>query len=497
MNKNKKNYIIYKIIIICILFLGIFLRTKYFLNFRWLWADEIALLTNIYNAPLTNSFMPLQFAQSAPPLFLFLSQLILYFFKFITNYHVQSLRIIPFICSIVSIPAFYLLSKKFLNNKICLIISNLLFCFNIHLIYFAQDFKQYSSDVCTFIIVLISYFFINLKEITKTQIILLSLFYIMCSWFSITSIFAIITILFVLTSNKDFKSNIKKYIILTIPFLFNLILVYLSQKHSAYDIRLISFWYKGFINIYDPSSFISIIYNAINYYFKEIPLLNSTIYLLTFFIGIFICTKNLKNEKNQLLILPIFFMYIASLLQIYPFEGRTALYLFPIFIILICSSINYINSQNLKQIILIIFVIFNISNILKYQELFIFKTGNLNNIINEYLTDAKFNLNKSSIILNNLDAVTYTFYNQLYKFNPKSNFIELNDINTININLLPANQTYYVICSNGNNHPDLTSNITREIYHNKLIKNIKSANNIKILKIHTDTSGNILIKFKK
>lgn len=496
MNKNKTNYI-YKIIIICILFLGIFLRTKYFLHFRWLWADEISLLMNIYDAPLINSFMPLKFYQSAPPAFLVISQIILSVFKLFTINHLQSLRIIPFISSIISIPAFYLLSKRFLKNRLCLIISNLLFCLNIHLIYFAQDFKQYSSDICTFILVLLSYFYINLKNITKKQIILICLFFIICSWFSITSIFGITATLIALTTKKEFKSNIKKYSIITGTFLLNLIFVYFLQKHCASETQLIFFWQKGFVNLYNPTSFIFIIFNAFNYYFREIPLLNNLIYLLTFLSGILVCTKRLNNGKNQLLILPIFFMYIASLLHIYPFESRTALYLFPIVIIIICKSIDWIKITFLKNLLLIIFLVFNIFNILKYQELFTFQTGNFNKILNEYLKETKLDSNKNSIILSIFDIGTYSSYNKIYKFNPKNNVIEMDNITTDKINSLPEQQEYYLICSTANDHPDLTPNHIRENYHKKLIKNIKSANNIKILKIHTDASGNILIKFKK
>lgn len=493
---NKKNYI-YKIVIICILLFGIFLRTKYFLNFRWLWADEISLVMNIYDTPLINSFMPLKLHQSAPPLFLLCSQIILAFFKLFTIHHLQSLRIIPFISSIISIPAFYLLSKRFLKDKLCLISSNLLFCLNIHLIYFAQDFKQYSSDVCTFILVLLSYFYINLKKITKKQITLLCIFYIICSWFSITSIFAIATVLIALTTKKDFKGNIKKYSIITSSFLLNFILVYFLQKYSADDSQLFSFWYKGFVHIYNPISFIAIIFNAFKYYFREIPLLNNIIYLFSFFIGICLCLKNIKNGKDQLLILPIFFMYIASLLQIYPFEARTTLYLFPIFIILICKSINCIKIPFLKTAIVTIFLLFNLYNILKYQELFTFKTGNLNIILGEYLKESKLNSEKNSIIFSILDIGTYSVYNKIYKLNSKNNVIEFDTITTENINSLPNQQEYYIICSTGNKHPDVTTNSIRENYHKKLIKIIKSSDNTKVLKIHTDPFGNILIKFKK
>lgn len=494
MNKVSKSNV-FKAFLWLTFAVGVFLRIKYFLLFRWLWADEVSLAINIYDTPFIRTFMPLEYAQSSPPLFLFFSKIILELFKHLTIHHLQSLRIIPFISSLISIPAFYLLSKKFIQNKINLLISNIIFCLNVHLIYFCQDFKQYSSDVCFFILVLLTYFYIDLKKITKLQMIGITTFYIFSSWFSITANFAIITVLIALTSQNNFKDHIKKFFWITFPFLISLIPLYFSQKYAASDSRLLVFWNDGFINLQNPISFFSVVYNAINYYFYKPTLICIIIYLLLS--GVYTSLKKIRKPKNQLLIIPIFLMCCCSTLYLYPFHSRLSLYLFPIIIILICRPLEIIKNYTYKQILIILFLIFVLHNIFISQKPFVPKFGDLHKLLNRYQKENIIDPSPNYIILTNFDTGTYLLYNKVYDFNKNNNIIQLKDTSQQSINSLGQHKRYYFINTVWKVHPDITSLTVRKKYYNNLINNIKNANNVKILNTWIDSYGNILIKFEK
>jgi len=152
--------------------LGVVLRFKAYFSSYPLWMDEASLAINILNKDIFEFFAPLEHHQSAPFLFLFCTKALTLFFDTSENV----LRIIPFLASLGAIPLFYFLSKKFLNNKISILISNLLFVINYQLIYFACEFKQYSLDVFCCLALFLMFLKVDLEKISNLKIILLSLF---------------------------------------------------------------------------------------------------------------------------------------------------------------------------------------------------------------------------------------------------------------------------------------------------------------------------------
>lgn len=488
---------IFHIIIITILAVGIFLRFKYFLVFRWLWADELSLLQNIFHASPINVFNHLAGEQASPPLFLLLTKFILFLFEPLTKYYVQTARFVPFIASIISIPAFYLLTKKYLRKKICLITANCMFCLNLHLIYFSQDFKQYSSDVCIFILVLLSYFCLNINKLSNKSILGLSLFYVICSWFSFTSILAATAVIAVMFSAPPPKSNLKKFLLLSIPFIISSILLYLNQHYLLDSKALTSFWENGFIHSYYPLSFFKVLYNAIQYYLCCNSFYINTVYILIFIFSIIKLGLRFKNAKSQILLLPLLFAFLASILKIYPFYLRTALYIYPIIIILflypfenIKLKYKYISLKSLSNFITYTMCLITIFLTIKYQNIFTFTLPNLKIPLSIYLKQNK----SETLVMNRFDAYTYDFYNNLYKLNNNKNVIYLEDFSNQSLNMLPAGSTYYLINSISNEHPDLTSFEYRQKYIAQIIQNL---GNTKIESIYNDENNNILIKFKK
>ena len=118
-NKNK----IFGILCALIFAVGIFLRCWIFAQDYSLYADEIGLHNNIKNLNFSDISLNLQDVQVAPLLFMLVSKV----FYLLAGMQFWGMRILPLICSIASVPAFYFLSKKFLNSKMSVLFANILF----------------------------------------------------------------------------------------------------------------------------------------------------------------------------------------------------------------------------------------------------------------------------------------------------------------------------------------------------------------------------------
>lgn len=107
-------------------------------------------------------FLPLNYFQSAPYLFLALS-------KFVSNFGINELcfRFIPFLSSLISVYLFYLLSKEIFQTRLARAAALFTFGISYQLLFYAQVFKQYSSDVCISILILL----ISSKVLKKSYLL--------------------------------------------------------------------------------------------------------------------------------------------------------------------------------------------------------------------------------------------------------------------------------------------------------------------------------------
>lgn len=113
--------------------IAIILRVKTFLVGRPLWHDECSVALSLLDRNMFDFLRPLEHFQCAPPIFMSLSKLLTYIF----GLHEYTLRLIPLAASILSLPAFYFLSKEFLKSKWLILAVNFLFAINYQLIYYS------------------------------------------------------------------------------------------------------------------------------------------------------------------------------------------------------------------------------------------------------------------------------------------------------------------------------------------------------------------------
>jgi uncharacterized membrane protein len=155
--KDKFNY--YQLASYFLILIGISIRIFHYLVNRSLWLDEAMLSNNIINRNFFQLLSPLDNRQIAPIGFLFAQKLSTLIF----GVNEFALRLLPLLTGIFSLPLFYLLLKKIVNEKIVLL-GLLFFVFGRYLLYYSHEAKQYNMDL---IIYIVCFYFFYFKKLTN------------------------------------------------------------------------------------------------------------------------------------------------------------------------------------------------------------------------------------------------------------------------------------------------------------------------------------------
>ncbi len=364
------NYIFY-ILAGLFIVIALYHRINVYLHGCLLWNDEQRLVMNISEInSILSFFMPLDNGLKQPPLF---GCLIYFVTKVIIKdgiFNPLVDRFIPMLAGVISVFGFYILLKQTFKAKLPILLGLLLFAFNIPLIYFSNEFHQYSTDVLAALILLIAYKYIHLKEITYKKLII----YIICMqvliFFSFVSIFIIPAIIFAkIIEEKHFN-----YKLLTL-FWFGELLpcVYLLLSDLTTYRTMNSFYNGGVKTGFFNSSLLDNIYivkQFINFLTFNADLTHAKIKFFLLVLGLIFLIANRSKERFLFLFIYLF-VILASFLQVYPFYERLILFLMPINIILFAKCTDnlenlYKNFDNkifkaadtLKSIVLFFIIIF-------------------------------------------------------------------------------------------------------------------------------------------
>lgn len=439
--KNKFNSIITTAIIL----LGVILRLKTYYNARPLWHDEASLASSIINRGILGFFTPLDFLQKAPPLFMSATKAVTIFL----GESETALRLLPFLASIISLGLFYIVSKKVLNSPYSVIIANFLFAINYELIYYGQEFKQYSTDVLAILGAFILYEKLDFNNLPYKDILKYSAISIILILFSHPMIIVIAAII-ILNLIKAKKENIKKYLAYILPILIcgaiyclKILLPTKNQELALFN----NYWDSGFITL-NIFSMWDLLKTNFVFYFQ--PNNFSIMSLVLFITGAVLFEK--EDKKNQQFIfLIIFIAFVASLLHLYPIKERVSLYLLPLTIFFIAKPFDLI-SKNRKAISLIILILFMTAFNQyhdKYLKMFfqpnIFKMQDSRTAMQVVTNNFKPN---DCFVYNDASRSDYAYYSKYFNFYPdktilltlgkydkKEYFKHLDD--------LPKNQNYW------------------------------------------------------
>lgn len=331
-----------RIFLLSLLVFGSLIRFIQYLYARSLWADEATLALNIVHRSFIELLQPLDYDQIAPIGFLLVQKLAVEQF----GNSELGLRLFPFLCGIFSLFVFYRLAKKFLPLQ-AVIIAVALFASLKHLVYYANEAKQYSSDVAIALLCLFICLTLAEKSLSYWKFIGLGLAGACLSWFSHPAIFvlsgAAISQLFLRWT--DSKRRVKQQLVysLVIWLLSFLVFYVLFLKGAGSNSELQSSW-SGKLAF--PAHLLDIpwlVGSLVWFFVTPLGFNNFTgVFAVIFFIAG--CVDFLRHQRQNFLILiaPVLVTLIAAYLQKYPFQDRVVLFLTPIFLIILAQGVVFL-----------------------------------------------------------------------------------------------------------------------------------------------------------
>ena len=343
---------------------GVILRFHQYLKNRALWTDEVLLAFNLRSLGFHDVLQPLAHNQAAPIGFLLLQKCTL---KLFGNSE-YALRLMPLIAGILSIVLIYELAKGILRPK-AVPIAIALFSLSIPLVYYSSEVKQYSTDVMIALFLLLLACKTLHSKLDLRWLFFLGIAGTLSIYFSHPSIFvlgAVGSTFLLHTVRSNERNKIYNICILCGVWLISFFVNYwfFLSKNLKND-YLIEFWAD--VNAYmtfPPTS----VQDIWGYFLKLFDIMEypggfalKGLAAFLMFIGVMVLNKE-KKDECRLLLFPLLFVSIASVLRKYPFADRLILFLVPTILILISEGLLEVTERS-KQIspwfgaILIVFFI--------------------------------------------------------------------------------------------------------------------------------------------
>lgn len=324
---NIKKDRLYRIIVVFIFVLGVFLRLyAYFRNISF-WGDEACIALNIIERSYSGLFKGLDYLQVAPPMFLVCSKFIYQLINPISDFFRDMVfRLIPMISGIAAIPVFYRLIKLWTKDKLTILVGLVLFVFNMTTILYCAQFKQYSLELLIALILYIIFYNIIFQNKNRWYY---SLIIAIAPWFSLSSLF-IIGSYFLFLLWKNLKLVWKLYL----PFFISFVGFYFISLKSISAVNydgMYNWWYNGygFVNICHPLRVV-IRFGELFSFDKNSALCIGLIMLIVFILSVLKVTKE-NYIRKLFLVSPILVTFLLSAFHLYPIEARLILFLFPLF----------------------------------------------------------------------------------------------------------------------------------------------------------------------
>lgn len=341
-----------KKIYLLLLFSGIILRFILQFIYPTFNVDEISLGNNIKYSNFIELLYPLKYGQSSPPLYLWLQKTIITILPL--NFWIN-IKILSFISSILGIILFYLLIQKN-DYKISFLLLFTIFLFNPFNIGNSLTVKQYTFDL-TGIIFMLVYF--KSRWFNRYNWV----FFIVWSLMSNIGLFACAGYLIYDFRNqktgmkfKDIIVYIKKNTLTffaPLPYVFYFI--WFMKQKGATELReyMVNYWSGSFIPI-NGNIFKYLLYTIHGlwiFIFNAFEVWGMLLMLLMIPFFLFVKRDKILFKQEIALLFYVLLVHLSlNIFHLYPFSDRLYLYLSPLFILVLGSSISTIsNIQIIKK----------------------------------------------------------------------------------------------------------------------------------------------------
>ena len=331
-------------IVLAFLVLGILLRLRQYLFDRSLWLDESLLVLNIVRRSPAELLKPLANHQSAPIGFLLLEKLAVHYL----GPGEMALRLVPFLCGLLSIFLFVAVSRWFLA-PMAVSIAVGLFSISGPLIYYSSEAKQYSGDVAVILgLYLLAGYWME-AESDAIRAIVASVVGGVAIWFSQPAVFVMTGLGLGALWTSARKNNRRALFLAAIPCVVwatsFLVLYWFSLRHLTDDTWLLWYWKGAFAPLlyslqgvrWYTETFFAVLSDPVGLTLLGIAGVAAIVGARQFFAE--------RRNAFTLLLLPVALTLLASGVHRYPFRGRLLLFLVPSVILLIASGLETIHRK--------------------------------------------------------------------------------------------------------------------------------------------------------
>ena len=342
MKKNFSSFLSHNKILSILIVLGIFFRARHYFAGRSLWLDEAMLALDVLDLSFKElTQQPLPYQQGAPIGFLFSVKVTTILFG--DSEYV--FRLYSFGVSLLALFLMAFLARRYLG-KMGMLFTLALFVSNPHLIYYSAETKQYMGDVAVSLLI----FFLFSRQLDQKISSRRFAFFIFLNslliWFSHPAVFSIAAVGIILVIYYAQEKNKKAFFFA----LLNLILSGISAV-LLYFFHLCPLSASKFLNNFWQDSFVPIPPNMQWFLHNwesllENPLGLEAFPLLVFILligGMFFSWRHTRIFTSSLL-LTLFFVFCAGVLQKYPLAERMLLFATPIFIFFLGAGIEALYS---------------------------------------------------------------------------------------------------------------------------------------------------------
>ncbi len=326
----------------CLIVIGIVLRFKHFLENRSLWLDEawVALGVSSHSFQEILSLQKFSDTYPLPPLgFILIEKLGIHFLG--NNEHV--LRLFPLLASVLSLFLFYSFLKRYVHFPQAIPIAMALFALSEPLIYYAAEVKQYSGDLLITLVLYLATDSIRRKDLSIKGIYFLGVIGVLAIICSHVSVFVLASVGLVLIASNVVdrkKSNLISLLCVvglwagcfTILYLTSYQWMVKSQQFTGNN------RYLAVLPLWSSQGRQWLSEALLGMFHHPLSITPAWLWFSVTLLGMIVYAK--KNRREFfLLILPLGFVLLTSIMQKYPFGGRFILFCMPAICIFLTSGI--------------------------------------------------------------------------------------------------------------------------------------------------------------
>jgi hypothetical protein len=319
--------------------IGAVLRIAQYLAATSLWGDELYVVRNVISkGPFTLFTQPIGNLQVAPCGFVLLLKLVVT----LIGTSEYSLRLIPFLSSLLTLPLFASLGHKFLPRE-ALLLALGLFSTSIPLIRYAGQVKPYSSDVvASLLCLLVARAWMEAKTLRASFWAAMTGAIVI--WFSYTSVFTLAAVALVVLGQfrTSFSGASVKHVLVVLTIWLcsaaTFAIVEYHRLSPETHLYMQTFWAHWMLPVQlTIHSVATWLVRLARDFFAFLGLAKWWILCVLVLIGT--CCLLRRTSETLLLVVPLLMTFAASALRLYPFGGRLILFLVPNMLLMLTAGV--------------------------------------------------------------------------------------------------------------------------------------------------------------